>query len=194
MRDKKLTGDVAKKLLKSNLEEVGKLRSLTDSLLNLDNQEAAQPDSPVDLRDLATAATKRLAKAAELKSIVIESEVKSCLVKGDEKSLTELVAILLDNAVKYSPPKSTIAIRGGRKGKGGFLAVVDSGSGIVPSELPQIFNRFYRADPSRNKAKAEGYGLGLSIAKKIVDTHHGHIEVKSSVGSGSTFTIFLPGA
>lgn len=194
LRNKKLNMDSARKLLGSNLEEVAKLRSLAESLLSLDNQDSLEPDSPVSLKDLVRVAKERLAKAAELKNIAIETDVKACLVKGDEKSLTELVSILLDNAIKYSPKKSTVSITGGKRGKGGFLKVVDQGQGIAQAELPHIFDRFYRADPSRNKSKAEGYGLGLSIARKIVEAHKGHIEVSSVVGSGSTFTIFLPGA
>lgn len=194
LRNKRLGVAGARQLLASNLEEVAKLKTLAESLLSLDNQDAVEPDSPVSLKDIARMANERLAKAARQKKISIKTEIRDCLVRGDEKSLAELVAILLDNAIKYSPDGSSVTISGGKKGKSGFLRVADQGQGIVASDLPSIFNRFYRADSSRSKSSAEGYGLGLSIAKKIVDTHKGHIEVTSAVGKGSSFTIFLPSA
>ena len=85
---------------------------------------------------------------------------------GDRQSLVQALVILLDNAIKYSPANSKIYLNASAKRKTVTLNVRDEGSGIDPRDLPHIFDRFYRADKSRNKNNTNGYGIGLSIAKK----------------------------
>jgi signal transduction histidine kinase len=130
----------------------------------------------------------------QLASHHIELDVQAWeeTVAGDAASLTELVAILLDNAIKYSPEKSQITLSSQPSGHHVKLAVADQGVGMKASDLPYIFHRFYRADRSRSKEHIEGYGLGLSIAKRITDLHHGEITVTSAPGQGSTFKVKLP--
>ena len=110
---------------------------------------------------------------------------------GDQNKLIDLLVILLDNAVKYSPEASEVKVSIQRRGKQSEVSVSDSGRGIKKADLSNIFERFYRADQSRNKQEAAGYGLGLAIAKKIADQHHGVISVRSAVGKGSVFTLRL---
>lgn len=121
------------------------------------------------------------------------------VVNGDKISLQKLITILLDNAVKYTPKGGRVSVSlacrqaGVRGNNRNVITVVeDSGVGIAKEDLPHVFDRFYRADSSRSKTKVDGFGLGLSIAKRIVDVHGGKISVKSTVGKGSTFTVKLP--
>lgn len=101
--------------------------------------------------------------------------------------------ILLENAIKYTPKEKKIAVKVYIKNKKICIDVKDEGVGIKEKDLPHIFERFYRADASHNR-KVSGYGLGLSIAFKIVEKYHGQIRVESQVGKGSTFKIEFPSA
>ena len=126
------------------------------------------------------------------KNIKIVKKLKSVIVRGNTQSLVELMSVLVDNAVKYSPAKGKIEVGIKKTRKCGIVEVTDEGEGICKKDIPHIFDRFYRADSSRGKNKADGFGLGLSIAKSIVDTHRGSISVKSKARRGSTFKVILP--
>ncbi len=193
LRDPNLTKAQAIEHLKSNLEEVGRLKALSEGLLALANStEADNMNNPVSIKEVVLMATDRLAKTAELKKITIDTkDVKDLTVKGNTQNLVDVVVILLDNAIKYSSSGGSVSINSKRKDKSALINVTDQGVGITDTDLPHIFERFYRSDSSRSRTKAEGYGLGLAIAQKIVDLHHGFIEVRSAVGKGSTFTIHL---
>jgi signal transduction histidine kinase len=108
-------------------------------------------------------------------------------VLGDYSSMRRLLWILLDNSLKYTASGGQIDVSLVADAGQTTLCVMDSGIGISPADLPYIFDRFYRADPSRSEI--EGSGLGLSIAKWIVDTHHAEISVVSWENSGTTFRV-----
>lgn len=193
LREKKLNLESAKKLLKSNLEETEKLENLSNALLKLSRFENNNINfENVDLEDIISEAYQRLEKTAQIKEIEFENNLQSIKVEGDRASLIELFAIFLDNAIKYSYKKSKVYITMRKADKFSSVEIRDEGIGIKESDKPYIFNRFYRADPSRSKVYTSGYGLGLSIAQKILDLHNGHIKIKSSSGRGSSFTIYLP--
>jgi len=193
LRDPAFTKEAATNLLKSNLEEVAKLKALSDGLLRLARDDAGRDMwESVSLKDVATAAVEQTSSVAATKEISIENTVGDITIKGDQVSLTELLTILIDNAIKYSNPNTSIKLTAKKKEDTATLSIIDHGLGIKASDLPHIFDRFYRADPSRSKEKVAGYGLGLSIAKKIAELHGGSITVKSTPGNGSTFTIRLP--
>jgi len=193
LRGAKLSKGEAVNQLKSNLEEVAKLRDLSDGLLQLASQDGKDLSQEIIRLDKAAGkAVERLAKAAAAKKIKIINKISPVSTPGDEVSLSDLAAILLDNAIKYSPSGSNITVVTGKRSKRALLEIKDEGQGIKASELPHIFERFYRADQSRNKDEASGYGLGLALARKIVDAHQGYIEVKSEEDKGSTFSIYLP--
>jgi len=101
------------------------------------------------------------------------------------------LVILIDNAIKYGKQNSSVKINASRVDSRVVISVSDQGVGIDDEDLPFIFKRFYRAEKSRSKENVSGYGLGLSIAKKIVETHNGMITVKSEKGEGTTFTVIL---
>lgn len=190
LRNKKSEISHYKETLKSNLDEVHRLQALTDRLLLLANQHDLLLE-PVDLDLVATDAINNVLTLAQGKKISINSQVGDHKVLADHNSLTDVVTIILDNAIKYSPKNSTITLTSNQKGKYAYLSVNDDGIGINSQEQAKIFDRFYRSDESRSKVNAEGHGLGLSIAKRIIDAHNGTISVKSAVGKGSSFTIRL---
>lgn len=196
LRDPKLTRAEAVALLQSNLEEVGKLKALSEGLLHLAQAGKNQPgfNVPIDIQPSITEALERLEKAAQAKNITIKNQTKSLMVKAEHRSLTELLVILIDNAIKYSPRRYTITITSSTRGKTSQISVADRGVGIAAADLPHIFDRFFRAESSRSKTQTSGYGLGLAIAKKLADSMDGYITVKSAPGKGSTFTISLPNA
>lgn len=199
LRDGRLGLSDSKKLLKSNLEEIEKLEDLSNSLLKLARYEddVKPVFSEVSLEEIIVEAYEKVESLATKKSIDIkcrpelDSGSSKISVKGDKQSLAELFVILLDNAVKYSLEKSKIFITMKKDKKSATVTIKDQGIGIRATDLPHIFERFYRCDTSRCKEKAKGYGLGLSIAKRIVDLHDGTITVASKAGKGSEFTVKL---
>lgn len=110
---------------------------------------------------------------------------------ADPGQLRQVMLILLDNAIKYTPPNGQIQISVKRQGNRGAITIHDSGIGIAPEVLPRIFDRFYRGEQAREHDE-HGSGLGLAIAKWIVDAHKGSVQVESKEGKGSTFTVLLP--
>lgn len=195
LRDKKLDLKGSKEILGSNLEEISKLELLSSALLNLAKyqNETHKEYKRIILNDVLAEAHNKTASLSEKKNIQVNlsSLGGEINILGDKTSLVELFVILLDNAIKYSPKKSDIDISTYLKDSKPVVSIKDAGYGIKASDIPHIFDRFYRADYSRNKERASGYGLGLSIAKRIVDLHQGQISVKSEVGSGSEFIVKL---
>lgn len=195
LRDKSLTAKDYKKLLESNLEEVNKMQSFTQYLLELSryqNSNQKLPTTKVTLLKMVEDAVSKVASSAKKKGVVITTKVDDAEILANQASLTELISILVDNAIKYNKNAGKVKIRTKLSGKNLFLEVSDTGLGIRNTDLPFIFNRFYRSDTSRNKDVIDGYGLGLSIAKSIVDNYHGTIEVKSMLEEGTTFIVRIP--
>lgn len=199
MRDKKRMrtkfSDI-KQLLKSNLEEIEKLENLSSSLLKLANYDTKRVSNQkqlknLSLNDLIQEAFNKIASLAKKRDIEFKFNLKEVFVKGDE-SLQELFKILFDNAIKYSSRNSEVKVDLLTDNKFAVITIKDRGIGIKASDIPYIFNRFYRADLSRSKEKVSGYGLGLAIAKKIIERHGGNISVESKPGHGSTFIVKLP--
>ena len=122
---------------------------------------------------------------------VVIDTIQPATVRGDELRLRELILNIVDNAVKYSYAQGKVEIVLRVEGQTVRLAVRDHGIGIPQEAHKQIFDRFFRTDDARAHTK-KGTGLGLAICTWIAESHHGHIEVQSEVGKGSTFTIVLP--
>lgn len=183
----------SKMLLVSTLDEVKKLSALSNGLLKLTRNNGHDiPRGPVSLKKVTSDAANQLELAATNKGITLDNTVTDAKVLGDEISLKEVVVILLDNAIKYSDSKKSIEITSRIQGKTVLLSVTDHGSGMKATDIQYIFDRFYRADQSRSREHIEGYGLGLPIARQLVEAYGGSIEVKSRLGEGSTFTVKLP--
>lgn len=195
LRGQKQTVEESNALLQSNLEEVNKLQYLSDNLIQLAQYPKVAADATftnVSLEDVLTSAKNKLDKAAKQKTIKVTLSTKKYTLFGDKEQLIQLITILLDNAIKYSPKKSTVIINADKIDHHIRIHVKDIGMGIEKEAIPHIFDRFYRADSSRTKQTISGYGLGLAIAKNIVTTHKGTISVLSEQGKGTTFTIVFP--
>lgn len=195
LRDSNLSLQEAKEVLIDSVDDVNKLQSLSDSLLQLSRYQ--QTDTKADfakvsLLQIASEAVEKVKPLAKKKEVNIENTVKDVKVVGSKDRLLNLFVILLDNAIKYSSENTRVEMTSAIKDRYAVINVKDQGVGISAKDLPYIFDRFYRADSARSKEDAGGYGLGLAIAKKIVEIHNGTISVQSKSGKGSTFTITLP--
>ncbi len=191
LRSKTPTIKGSKDLIRSSIEEVNKLKVLSDSLLSLSQYQEYNNSvrfEQVSLKKVVREAVDKIAPLAGQRDISVNEQVKDMAVRGNKYSLVDLFVILLENAIKYSPDESKVAIVSSVSGRAINVSVKDEGSGIEEKDIPRIFDRFYRADKSRSSS---GFGLGLSIAKRIVDMHKGKIFVESRVGKGSTFTVIF---
>lgn len=194
LRDKDLTLKTTKNLLQSNLEEVNNLQYLSDNLIKLTQyqKENAVSFEAVNLKEVSGIAQRKVANLAKRKNIIIKNEVNDGEISGGWQSLIELFVVFLDNAIKYSPKGKTVTLTSRKIDRSIEVEIRDQGMGIEEKDIPHLFDRFFRADKSRTKAEAGGYGLGLSIAKQIVDKHQGSIRVESKLDKGSVFTLRFP--
>lgn len=177
-------------------DELGRISGIISDLENLrqiESENLILNKEPVNLLKLSQ--TVRTAFESELskKHLTCLVEGESVTVPGDPKRLHQVIVNLLSNAVKYSPEGGQIRIRIGESAQNGILTVKDYGIGIPEKDIPLIFERFYRIDPSRYR-KTGGAGIGLTITKAIVHAHGGKITVESEEGHGSRFTVVLPKA
>jgi two-component system sensor histidine kinase CiaH len=196
LRGGQLTSDEARELLESNLEEIDKLESLSSSLLKLAQyEESTARTRAVGANDLGAVleeAIDRVKRTAEVRGIRIEPVTEEAKVTGDRDSLVELFVILLDNSIKYSDDKTTVTVAAHPQKRQAVIAVKDEGYGISSEDLDHVFDRFYRGKFPAEKKQVSGYGLGLSIAKRIAEINRGTIEIRSKSGQGTTVTVKLP--
>jgi len=182
--------------LRHILLEAERTSSLVGELLALARADSGRESLhlvPVDLRGIVTEVGRQWQELMAVRKLTFTQLIASedILILGDQSALQRLLAILLDNAVKYTPAPGTIEVVLETQGTLAVIRVCDSGIGIIPEEHPKIFERFYRADKARNR-ESGGAGLGLAIALWIVQQHQGSISVHSSPGEGSTFVVELP--
>jgi heavy metal sensor kinase len=190
-----LSGEARQERLISQVEEYDRLTRLINQILTLARAEAGEIQlsrAPVALGSVAAAVTEQIEPVASARRITLTCEAESAVtVVGDTGWLERLLLILLDNAIKYTADDGGVRVRVLRDGDAALLTVEDSGVGIAPEALPHLFDRFYRADGGAAR-HASGAGLGLALAKWIVEHHRGTIEVSSTPGAGSTFAVRLP--
>ena len=197
LREKKISGAEARKILEENLEDIGSLELLSERLLHLAQYQKGErvlAFEKIDLAKTIQSSYKKILPLARKKNIKINIEVQDNYIEADRVSIEEIILILLDNAVKYTPDGGKVLVSSQIEGRNAVIKVIDSGPGIGPRDIPRIFDRFYRVDHSRSKIKISGFGLGLPIVKRVVELHHGSVSVSSKIGSGSTFTVRLPAA
>jgi signal transduction histidine kinase len=208
MNDKATVEDYQKllKILKLSLD---RMNNISNSLLLLSQDATSQAEwAPVDVALLISEVISESAAEAAANSVNLEFEgtagAGSHQVKlefagvqeavtdnGDAASIKRAVINLVNNGIKYNRPGGAVRVTARNEGSAVVISVADTGIGIAQSDLPKLFDRFYRVDKSRSR-ELGGSGLGLSIVKKIVQDHGGQVTIESTPGQGSTFRITLP--
>ena len=177
------------------LEQAGKMSALISQLLLLaraDNGTQQLSMAPTDLSLLAEEAAEQCRGSALQRQIRLELEIQpDVIVEGDPESLSRALRNLLENAIQYGRTGGFVRLKLGMEENFAVCSVQDDGIGISAEDLPRIWQRFYRADPSRNPS-GSNTGLGLALVKWIVEAHHGSIHAESAPGQGSRFTFRLP--
>jgi signal transduction histidine kinase len=176
-------------------QEAGRLTRLVGGLLMLAQAESGKLPltlRPVELDLLLTEVFQEMHILAGGKVRVHLNEIDQLMVNGDRDRLKQVLINLVANAIQYTPQNGDVFLSLSKVGDQARILCQDSGPGIPAEDLPHIFERFYRAEKSRTRGKSTGFGLGLSIAKWIVEHHGGRIEVNSKEGQGTTFAIWLP--
>lgn len=184
---------VAQQEILAELEETS---SLVEKLMLLARADAGVESlqrMPVNVADCLRDACKDGQVLAEVKQLKFKKDInaRNLLIAGDSQALHRLFLILIDNAVKYTPPGGSVSVALKQKNGSAVAEIRDTGIGVSAEDMPHIFDRFYRADKARSR-EFGGVGLGLSIARWAAETHRGTIEVQSTPGAGSIFRIRLP--
>lgn len=183
--------EVVKRLARRMSSEVDRADALIQDLLELSRVESRPNPSvhPVDLAGVVEESARRVQSQCERCEVRVDvGDVADVVVQGDRSELVSAVANLLDNAVKYSAPGSTVDVSVGVAGEFAEVVVRDRGIGIPARDLDRVFERFYRVDKARDR-RTGGSGLGLAIVRHVAVNHGGDVAVSSVEGDGSTFTL-----
>jgi signal transduction histidine kinase len=176
--------------------EAGRMNRLVLDLLTLARLEAGTANlqrAPLDVSGLLRAVAERLTPQARAAQVDLRVDVPALPgLVGDEDRLSQVFTNLLDNAIKYSGAGGKVLLSARPIGGGVVVNVADTGPGLSPADQARIFERFYQADKSRRGGSGRGVGLGLAIAREIVQAHGGTIQVESVLGKGSNFCVRLP--
>lgn len=187
--------DIVARLSAGIAREAARLARLIDDLLDLSRIEAnedpaGEPVSMQEVIDQAVEPLRALALSRQI-SLVAPGDCSGLTVPGNRRDLVSAVSNLVDNAIKYSEPASTVTVSAGRHGEMARLTVSDQGIGIPISDRERIFERFYRVDRARSRSTG-GTGLGLSIVRHVAVNHGGSVSVDSTEGEGSAFVLSVP--
>ncbi|HEX8526288.1 ATP-binding protein, partial [Allosphingosinicella sp.] len=190
-------GEIRSRFLGLMFGEGKRMQILIEDLMSLSRIEAERFNAPRDTVDLVKIVEEVRAGCAQLflersNELVVENEARSTIVPGDRVQLLQLVRNLIVNALKYGKVESQVTVRFEDDGPSELrFAVIDRGEGIAVEHLPRLTERFYRVDAGRSRAVG-GTGLGLAIVKHIVSRHRGRLEIRSTVGEGTTVLVSLP--
>lgn len=182
-----------KAVLESSLEEIGRLSVIVDNLLILsrfDNREILLDIKPVLLDRLLeeSVSLARILAVRKHQTLSLSGQVEVS-IPGDESQLRRAFLNIIDNAIKYTPERGAISVNIEKTGNSVRVRISDTGIGISPENQNYIFDRFFRVDKSRS---SQGFGLGLSITKSIIEAHKGRVVVESQENKGTTITVILP--
>lgn len=182
-------------LLEDIVAETAHMEHLASNLLTLARLDANRLQLEydiVDLSELTAAIARRVAALAAERQIEVDVvEDGPAVVIGDRQALEQAALILVDNALKFTPPGGRVTLRTGTSGGEAYLRVTDTGVGIDPTHLPRLGERFYRVDKARSR-ETGGVGLGLAIARGIAAAHGGTLRLQSQPGQGTTATLTFP--
>jgi len=178
-------------------DEIGRMEKLIAELLDLSllqSDATAMEKEPVSLAEVAESVQVLMEQRSRAQNVDLQvlNTAGTAQVLGDGNRLTQLLLILVDNALKFTPGGGTVTVRLAESPRAVVLSVEDTGQGIPAGDLPYIWERFYKGDKSRRRANG-GTGLGLSIAREIVHLHDATAKVESEQGKGTRFTICFPG-
>ena len=181
--------------LDAAIEEIDRLTQIVDGLNFLTKADAGLlhlDRTPVALDELVHEACADARVLAEPAGITVRSDgLAPIAVAGDRRRLRQLLLILTDNAIKYNHPRGSVDIRLRRENDAVLIEITNTGAGIPPEQLDRVFERFFRVDASHNRT-IEGCGLGLSIARRIVEAHGGSIRIESDLGQPTTVCVRIP--
>jgi signal transduction histidine kinase len=182
--------------LESSRQQLERLDWLAQNLLDLSKLDSGLVLLDLredDLRACVESAVEQAQPSAQRRGVLLTAELPTepLLVRHDAQRMGQVVSNLVGNALKFTPRGGSVHVRVLGRANGGLIEVADTGVGIDPSELPRIFDRFYRGSRA-NEARGSGSGLGLAIVKSIVDMHLGRVTVESHVGEGTTFSVTVP--
>ena len=171
--------------------ETARMVKIVDDLLLLAEVQSAQPaqEQKVALREVVLEELSRAKTLAGKRTITVD-RLEDLVITGDAQRLKQLLANLVDNAIKHTSEQGTIIFSLFKDGEWARLEVADNGIGIDPEHLPHLFDRFYRVDKARSRASG-GTGLGLAIVKGVAEQHGGKVSAASELGKGSTFSVWL---
>jgi heavy metal sensor kinase len=185
---------VHREALVTSLEESERILAMLDTLMDISEAETGTMRldvTDVTVADIVSDVVELYENIAEDKQITVTTNVDDDLtVPADPRRLRQVLANLLDNAIKYTPPGGKVSMSARRDGDMVRLDVADTGIGIAAHDLPHVWDRLYRGDQSRTE---RGLGLGLSLVRAIVAAHRGTVDAAAEPGRGSTFTVRLPG-
>ncbi len=175
--------------LQASTEELSRLKQLVEELLVLSRAEKSLPDGDALCEDAVTVMLRVIAKLEAIHPQFVfdleAAELSGIPIRVSDRHLEQILLILLDNAVKYSETSTRIRLTGTLHGQTAVLQVIDYGMGIDAEDLPYVLDRFYRADKARSRHKG-GYGLGLSIARRLAESYGGSLALRSARGQGTT--------
>jgi signal transduction histidine kinase len=184
------------KLVEHALAETDRMGAILSDLLlvaRLDAGEADLATKPFDLASVLSEEAERFGVRAADKEVQLEVQTPSeLLARGDPKRTGQIVAVLLENAVRFAPPGGSVVVSGKLQDRWAEASVTDTGPGISPEHLPRVFDRFYRAEASRTRGISGGTGLGLAIARELARAQDGDLVAESVEGRGATFRLRLP--
>lgn len=171
--------------------ETARMVKIVDDLLLLAEVQSAQPaqEQKVALREVVLEELSRAKTLAGKRTITVD-RLEDLVITGDAQRLKQLLANLVDNAIKHTSEQGTIIFSLFKDGEWARLEVADNGIGIDPEHLPHLFDRFYRVDKARSRASG-GTGLGLAIVKGVAEQHGGKVSAAGELGKGSTFSVWL---
>jgi signal transduction histidine kinase len=177
-------------------DESGRMHRLVLDLLDLARLDAGTADlarKPLDLAQLLRAVAEKFIPQSQEAHVQLSTQIDDLpSFIGDGDRLSQVFTNLVDNALKHTPAGGQVTLRARPRGEWVEVSVVDTGPGIPPEELSRIFERFYQLDKARKGGAGHGVGLGLSIARQIIQAHHGTLSAHSKVGQGSVFVVNLP--